>query len=64
MTIMEMSDIDKEEAIVNFRYSLAIMLQNGDNEGLAKAKKNHPDLYTDWEKRYKELSKKRVSEQG
>ena len=60
---MTMSDIDREEAIINFRYGLAIMLQNGDNEGLAKAKKNHPDLYADWEKRHKKLSENRITVQ-
>ena len=43
--------IDDAEAQVNFRYSLGIMRQNGDKAGLAKAKKEHPAEYADWEKR-------------
>lgn len=45
------SKIDDAEAQVNFRYSLGIMQQNGDKAGLAKAKKENPALYADWEKR-------------
>ncbi len=43
--------IDSAEARVNFRYSLGIMQQNGDKAGLAKAKKEHPAEYADWERR-------------
>lgn len=43
--------IDDAEAKVNFRYSLGIMKQTGDKAGLAKAKKEHPAEYADWEKR-------------
>ena len=39
------SKIDRGEDLVNFRYGLAIMKQNGDKAGLAKAKKEHP---ADW----------------
>lgn len=45
------SSINNAEAKVNFRYSLGIMQQNGDKAGLAKAKKEHPAEYADWEKR-------------
>ena len=45
------SKIDNAETKVNFRYSLGIMQQNGDKAGLAKAKKEHPAEYADWEKR-------------
>lgn len=57
MANKKMSKIDEEEAKINFRYSLGIMAQNGDKAGLAKAKKNHPDLYADWEKRQKKIKK-------
>lgn len=43
--------IDDAEAEVNFRYSLGIMRQNGDTAGLAKAKRENPKLYADWEQR-------------
>ncbi len=50
-TTKKSSKIDDAEAKVNFRYSLAIMQQNGDTAGLARAKKANPALYADWEKR-------------
>ncbi len=52
-----MSAMDKGEALVNFRYSLGIMKQNGDRAGLAKAKKDHPTEYADWEKRQAGIKK-------
>ncbi len=51
MPTKKKTNIDSGEAKVNFRYSLAIMQQNGDKAGLAKAKKEHPAEYADWEKR-------------
>lgn len=50
-TAKKKTSIDEAEAKVNFRYSLGIMQQNGDKAGLAKAKKDHPREYADWEKR-------------
>lgn len=51
------SNINSAEAKVNFRYSLGIMQQNGDKAGLAKAKKEHPAEYADWEKRMSSAKK-------
>lgn len=51
------SNINSAEAKVNFRYSLGIMQQNGDKAGLAKAKKEHPAEYADWEKRQAKIDK-------
>ena len=51
MATKKVSKIDDAEAKVNFRYSLGIMQQTGDKAGLAKAKKENPELYADWEKR-------------
>lgn len=45
------SKIDEAEARTNFMYGLGVMKQNGDKEGLARAKKANPALYADWEKR-------------
>lgn len=45
------ANINEAEAKVNFRYSLGVMQQTGDKAGLAKAKKEHPAEYADWEKR-------------
>lgn len=50
-TTKKNSKINSDEAKVNFRYSMAIMQQNGDKAGLAKAKKENPALFADWEKR-------------
>lgn len=44
-----LSKIDEAEAKVNFRMGLDIMKDSGDKAGLAKAKKEHPDLYAAWE---------------
>ena len=52
------SKIDRGEDLVNFRYGLAVMKQNGDKAGLAKAKKDHPAEYADWEKRTAKAGKK------
>lgn len=57
MATEKISNIDEAEAQINFRYSLSIMLQNDDKAGLAKAKKNHPELYADWEKRNAAMKK-------
>lgn len=43
--------IDDAETKVNYRDSLGIMKQDGDSAGLAKAEKEHPAEYADWEKR-------------
>ena len=51
------SNIDEAEAKVNFMYGLGVMKQNGDKEGLAKAKKANPALYADWEKRQARIKK-------
>ena len=51
MATKKNTKIDSAEAKVNFRYSLGIMQQNGDKAGLAKAKKENPAAYADWEKR-------------
>lgn len=51
MATKKASKIDDAESQVNFRYGLSIMQQTGDKVGLAKAKKDHPELYADWEKR-------------
>ena len=50
-TIKTSESIDDAETKVNYRYSLGIMQQNGDNAGLAKAEKEHPTEYADWERR-------------
>ena len=44
-------NIDEAESKVNFMYGLGVMKQNGDKEGLAKAKKANPALYAEWERR-------------
>lgn len=44
-------NIDDAETKVNYRYSLGIMKQDGDSAGLAKAEKEHPTEYADWERR-------------
>lgn len=51
MATKNKNSIDDGESLVNFRYGLAIMQQNGDKAGLAKAKKDHPAEYADWERR-------------
>jgi len=51
------SNIDEAEAKTNFMYGLGVMKQNGDKEGLAKAKKANPALYADWEKRQARIKK-------
>lgn len=51
MATKKKNSIDDGESLVNFRYGLAIMQQNGDKAGLAKAKKDHPAEYADWERR-------------
>ena len=51
MATKKMSKIDEAEAKVNFRASLGIMKQNGDTAGLAKAKKQNPAAYAEWEKK-------------
>ena len=56
-TTKKTSKINEDEAKVNFRYGLSIMKQNGDTEGLAKAKKANPALYADWEKRQAGIKK-------
>ena len=57
MATKKMSKLDDAEARVNFRYSLSIMQQTGDKAGLAKAKKEHPAAYADWEKRQAGIKK-------
>lgn len=56
-TTKKNSKINSDEAKVNFRYSMAIMQQNGDKAGLAKAKKENPALFADWEKRQSGVKK-------
>lgn len=57
MATKKMSKIDEAEAKVNFMYGLGVMKQNGDKEGLARAKKANPALYADWEKRQAGIKK-------
>lgn len=55
------SKIDDAEAKVNFRYSLGVMKQTGDKEGLAKAKKDHPAEYAEWEKRQAKINSGKIT---
>lgn len=64
MATKKNSKIDSAEAKVNFRYSLGVMQQNGDKAGLAKAKKEHPAEYADWEKRQAGMKKAPAKKTG
>ena len=56
-TTKKVSKIDEAEARTNFMYGLGVMKQNGDTDGLAKAKKANPALYAEWEKRQAGIKK-------
>lgn len=51
--------IDEEaEAKINFMYAMEAYARGGNKAGLAKAKKEYPEIYAEWEKKHKAIGKK------